>query len=124
MPGRRLGELERRPAVGRDLHDVAVVLEQPAQDAVEARIVLDEQQVHGGQPTLGLRDDGDVAGRAADRRRGPLPGGRAAADVDAEREADHRPSTRRDIAGAGIGLGMVGRARFEGELDRSVRRRS
>ena len=45
--GSRLDELERRPAVGRDLHDVAVVLEQAAQDALEPRVVLDEQQVHG-----------------------------------------------------------------------------
>ena len=46
-PRRRLDELERGPAVRGDLHDVAIVLEQAAQDALEARVILDEQQVHG-----------------------------------------------------------------------------
>ena len=43
---RRVGQLQRRLAVGRDLHHVAVVLEQAAEDALETRVVLDEQQVH------------------------------------------------------------------------------
>src|SRR5689334_7046907 len=40
---RRVRELEGRLAVRRDLHHVAVILEQASQDALEAGVVLDEQ---------------------------------------------------------------------------------
>ena len=51
-PGGRLGDLEAvQPGRGR-LHDVAVLLEQAAQEADEPRVVLDDEQVHGNQPTL------------------------------------------------------------------------
>ena len=33
MPGRVLGDLEPGPAIGRELDDVAVVLEQPLEEA-------------------------------------------------------------------------------------------
>ena len=41
----------RRDPSWRGLDDVAVLLEQPAQEADEPRVVLDDEQVHGGQPT-------------------------------------------------------------------------
>ena len=55
------------PAVGRELDDVAVLLEQAGQAAGQALVVLDEEQVHGAASVL-IRDDGHVAGAAeADR---------------------------------------------------------
>ena len=48
-----LGDLEPGPAVGGQLDDVAVVLEQALEEPGEARVVLDDEQVHGGQPTVG-----------------------------------------------------------------------
>ena len=38
----------------RGLDDVAVLLEQPPQQADEPRVVLDDEQMHGGQPTASI----------------------------------------------------------------------
>jgi len=39
----------------RGLDDVAVLLEEAAQEPDEARIVLDDEQVHDGQPSASVR---------------------------------------------------------------------
>ena len=44
---------------------MAVVLEQAAQDALEARVILDEQQVHGRDPTVTGVGGRSAAGQAA-----------------------------------------------------------
>ena len=41
------GQLEAGPPVGRELDDVAVLLEEAGQGAGEALVVLDQEQVHG-----------------------------------------------------------------------------
>ena len=88
MPGGVLGDLEPGRAVGRQLDDVAVVLEQALEQPDEARIVLDDEQVHGGQPTpSALGHDRDVVG-GPERPRSvpplaPVPIRRFAAAVDA-----------------------------------------
>ena len=43
----RAGELDAGPAVGRELDDVAVFLEESGQGAGEPLVVLDQEQVHG-----------------------------------------------------------------------------
>ena len=50
-PGRRVDDVEAVLTGRRGLHDVAVFLEQPPQQADEARIVLDDEQMHVVQPT-------------------------------------------------------------------------
>ena len=50
-PGRRPRRCRGRPAGRRGLDDVAVLLEQPPQEADEARVVFDDQQMHVVQPT-------------------------------------------------------------------------
>ena len=45
-PVGRVGQLERGPAVRRQLDHVAVRLEQPAQGPAESFVVLDDQQMH------------------------------------------------------------------------------
>ena len=49
--GRVLGDLEAGRAVDGHLDDVPVVLEQPLEQPPEARVVLDDEQMHGRQPT-------------------------------------------------------------------------
>ena len=49
-PGRRVDDVEAVLAGRRGLHDVAVLLEQSPQKANEARIVLDDEQMHVFQP--------------------------------------------------------------------------
>jgi hypothetical protein len=48
---RVLRDLEAAPAVGRKLDDVPVVLQQALEQAPQTRIVLDDEQVHVGQPS-------------------------------------------------------------------------
>ena len=48
MPG-ALGDLEAGLAVRRELDHMAVVLEQALEEALEAGIVLDDEEVHGRQ---------------------------------------------------------------------------
>ena len=45
-PGGRLGDVEAVAAGRRGLDDVAVLLEQSPQQADEARVVLDDEQMH------------------------------------------------------------------------------
>ena len=61
---RVLGDLEPAFAVGGELDQVAVVLEQALQEASETGIVLDDQEVHDGEPSArsALPGDRDVAG--------------------------------------------------------------
>ena len=54
MPGAVLGDLQAGLAVGRELDDVAVLLEQPPKQPTEPRVVLDDEQMHGRQPTPSL----------------------------------------------------------------------
>ena len=49
--GRVLGDLEAALAVGGELDHVPIVLEQALEEAAEAGIVFDDEQVHGGQPS-------------------------------------------------------------------------
>ena len=96
MPVGRGGELERGLAVRRDLHDVAVVLEQAAQDALEARVVLDEQEVHG------------LILRAGDGRAGRRQGSAQAAEP-AVAQADERGAPRQ------IGIAKPRPSAFDGD---------
>ena len=48
--GRVLRDLEAGPAIRRDLHDVAIVLEQSLEEPRESGVVLDDEHMHGGQP--------------------------------------------------------------------------
>ena len=51
MPGASSASSRPVAPSRRDLDEVAVVLEQPLEQPGQARIVLDDEQVHGGQPT-------------------------------------------------------------------------
>ena len=53
--GRRLGDVEAVETGRGGLDDVAVLLEEPPQQADEARIVLDDEQMHESQPTASIR---------------------------------------------------------------------
>ena len=48
---RVLGDLEPGPAIGRELDDMAIVLEQALEEPGQPGIVLDDEQVHRGQPS-------------------------------------------------------------------------
>ena len=50
-PAGRLGDVEPVAAGGRGLDDVAVLLEESPQQANEPRVVLDDEQMHVGQPS-------------------------------------------------------------------------
>ena len=51
MPVVGLGDLEAVETGRGGLDDVAVLLEEPPQQADQPRVVLDDEQMHGGQPT-------------------------------------------------------------------------
>ena len=61
-PSDVLGQLERRAHVGRELHDVPLLLQQAPEEAAESRVVLDDEYVHGrtlpGEPGRRSADAG------------------------------------------------------------------
>ena len=53
-PARRLGDVEAVEPGRRGLDDVAVLLEESPQQADQPRVVLDDEQMHVGQPTASI----------------------------------------------------------------------
>ena len=108
--GRVLGDLEAALAVGGELDHVPVVLEQALEQAPQAGIVLDDEEMHDGQPSRFVRRYRATVTSPAVRSGGwPLPrldptttGGR-----DRDLVADG------DVRGGGVGRLAVGRVAIE-----------